>query len=241
MKFHYWIRRRESPMQKAAYTFAKGLVSADFPVIPLVHAGLAAERQFRKGLLTHLVSKIYYEPLLRRRAQVVGKNLVLYEDIPKIFGNLSIELGDRVTLSGKQVWFACGDETPKLLKIGTDSYVGFATEIFSGSRVVIGQHVLIANHVLINGYDGHPLDPIARAAGAKPLSDGVGPVEIGDYAWIGSKAIILKNVVVGRGAIVASGSVVTKNVPDLTVVAGNPAQEVKRINPPRDWDLPNLR
>jgi acetyltransferase-like isoleucine patch superfamily enzyme len=164
---------------------------------------------------------------------------VLYEDIPKIFGNLAIELGDHVTLSGKQVWFACGDETPKLLKIGNHSYVGFATEVFVGSRVVIGNHVLIANHVLINGYDGHPLDPYTRAAGGKPLDDGIGPVQICDYAWIGSKAILLKNVTIGRGAVVASGAVVTKSVPELTVVAGNPAQEIKRIEPPRDWNPPD--
>src|SRR5581483_11095863 len=101
---------------------------------------------------------------------------------------------------------------------------GFAVELFSGGEITIGNHVLIANHVLINGYDGHPLDPIARAAGQGPGPDGHGPIRIGDYAWIGSRAIILKNVSIGRGGVVASGSVVTKDVPELAVVAGNPAR-----------------
>lgn len=235
MSVYDWMRRRETPLQQAAYTFAIRLLRSEFPVIPILHPLLAAERRFRKGALRHLVSKIYYTPLLRRRARAVGKHLVLYEDIPKVLGNLEIELGDRVTLSGRQVWCACGDATPKQLRVGDDSYIGFAAELFVGSEIVIGKHVLIANHVLINGYDGHPLDPVARAAGRGPGEDGYGPVRIGDYAWIGSKAIILKRVSIGRGAVVASGAVVTSDVPDLTVVAGNPARPVRTLERPAGW------
>jgi acetyltransferase-like isoleucine patch superfamily enzyme len=235
MSLHHWIRRRDTVVQKAAYSAAKRVLQADFPIVPGMHALLAAERHVRKGALRHLVSKVYYAPLLRRRARSVGRGLVLYEDIPKIFGNLAIELGDRVTLSGQQVWFACGDESPKYLRIGNDSYVGFAAEIFCGTEISIGKHVLIANHVLLNGYDGHPLDPFARAAGDRPSSEGYGPIRIGDYAWVGSKAIVLKNVSIGRGAVVASGAVVTKDVPDLTVVAGNPASTIRIIEAPIGW------
>jgi acetyltransferase-like isoleucine patch superfamily enzyme len=235
MSLHRWIRRRESPLQRAAYRSAKSVLQADFPLIPILHPLLGAERRFRKGALRHLISKIYYAPLLRQRAHRVGKHLVLYENIPKIFGNLLIELGDNVTLSGNQVWFACGDESVKHLRIGDESYIGFGVELFSGTEVVIGRHVLIANHVLVNGYDGHPQDPLRRAAGERPGAEGFGPIYISDYAWIGSKAIILKNVTIGRGAVVASGAVVTTDVPELTVVAGNPARPVKTLPTPTGW------
>jgi acetyltransferase-like isoleucine patch superfamily enzyme len=235
MSVYDWIRRRESPLQKRAYAFAKGALNAQFPTIPIVHPLLGYERKFRKTWLRLLFAKIYYAPLLRRASRSVGKGLVLYEDMPKIFGNLRIELGERVILSGSNVWYACGDTSEKTLRVGDDSYIGFAAEIFSGSEVNIGRHVLIANHVLINGYDGHPLDPIARARGEGPGAGGFGPIEIGDYAWIGSKSIVLKNVRIGRGAVVASGSVVTKDVPDLTVVAGNPAKIVRTIDAPLEW------
>jgi acetyltransferase-like isoleucine patch superfamily enzyme len=235
MSLHEWIRRRETPLQKAAYRSAKSVLQADFPVIPILHPLLGAERRFRKGLLRHLVSKVYYAPLLRQRARHVGKQLVLYENIPKIFGNLLIELGDRVTLSGNQVWFACGDGTEKRLQVGDDSYLGFGVELFCGAEIIIGRHVLIANHVLINGYDGHPLDPLQRAAGRRPDERGYGPIYIGDYAWVGSKAIVLKNVTIGRGAVVASGAVVTGDVPELTVVAGNPARPVRTLDAPAGW------
>ena len=236
MSLGRWIRRRESPAQERAYRLAQSLLRLDIPPIPVVHHLLAAERNFRRGTLRTLFSKLYCAPLLRLRAESVGRALVLYENIPKIFGNLRIELGDRVTLSGNQVWFACGDTSEKLLRIGNDSYVGFGTEIFSGTTVSIGKHVLVANHVLINGYDGHPLDPLERAAGERPGPEGSGPIRIEDHAWVGSKALILKNVTIGRGAIVASGAVVTKSVPDLTVVAGNPARVVKKIPEPTSWE-----
>jgi acetyltransferase-like isoleucine patch superfamily enzyme len=55
------------------------------------------------------------------------------------------------------------------------------------------------------------------------------PVRIGDDAWVGFGAVILKGVEIGRGAVVAAGSVVASDVPEGTVVAGNPARVVKII------------
>ena len=51
-----------------------------------------------------------------------------------------------------------------------------------------------------------------------------------DDAWIGFNSIILKGVTVGRGAVVGAGSVVTNDVPDHTVVAGNPARVIKKLD-----------
>ena len=235
MSLSAWIRRRETPMQKVAYRSARVLLHAEFPPVPIVHHFLSAERTFRKGALRHLWAKLYYAPLLRLRANSVGSGLVLYEDIPKIFGNLRIELGEQVVLSGQQVWFACGDTSEKRLTVGDNSYIGFGVEIFVGSEVIVGSHVLVANYVLLNGYDGHPLDPFARAAGQRPDEAGHGAIRIGDYAWIGSRAIVLKGVSIGRGAVVASGAVVTKDVPELTVVGGNPARQIRTIEAPPRW------
>ena len=143
-------------------------------------------RWFRRGFLRQLFSKVYCAPILRLYADSCGESLVLYENLPKIFGNLRIRIGNRVTLSGNQVWFACGDQSPKSLVIDDDSYIGFGTEIFSGSEISIGEHVLIANYVLLNGYDGHPLDPMLRAAGARPGPEGFGRIRIEDFEWLAS-------------------------------------------------------
>lgn len=55
------------------------------------------------------------------------------------------------------------------------------------------------------------------------------PIIIKDHAWISFNAIILKGVTIGKSAIVTAGAVVTKDVPDFTVVAGNPAKIVKYL------------
>lgn len=222
-------------MQQRLYRFAKNAARMPFPTIPLLHRALLMGRKFRRGALRQLIGKVYYEPLMRLACAKVGPGLLMYEDMPKMFGNLRVELGSNVTLSGSQVWLAAGDSSEKLLSVGDHSYIGFGAEIFIGTEVRIGKHVLVANHVLINGYDGHPLDPIARARGEGPGPGGFGPIHVGDYAWIGNAAIILKNVKIGRGAVVASGAVVTKDVPDLTVVGGNPARTIHVIPEPPEW------
>ena len=56
-----------------------------------------------------------------------------------------------------------------------------------------------------------------------------GPIVIGDDVWIGMRVMIFKGVSIGNGAVVAAGSVVTKDVPPMSVVAGNPSQVVKSI------------
>lgn len=55
-----------------------------------------------------------------------------------------------------------------------------------------------------------------------------GPVIIGNNVWIGDKATILPNVSIGNGAIIAANSVVTKDVPEYCIVAGNPAKIIKQ-------------
>jgi acetyltransferase-like isoleucine patch superfamily enzyme len=108
-------------------------------------------------------------------------------------------------------------------------------QIVVGSEVSIGAHVLVANRVVMNGYDGHPLDPLARSRNEPPGPEGAGPIRLEDYCWIGNDVMILKNVTIGRGAVVAAGSIVTRDVPALTVVAGIPARHIRDIPAPEGW------
>jgi acetyltransferase-like isoleucine patch superfamily enzyme len=230
-----WAHRRESPLQRRVFAGLKAASAFTMPTVPVLHRALLAERRFRKGPLRLLMSKLYHEPLLRLQCVSAGKSLLLHEDMPKIIGNLSVRLGERVTLSGAQVWIAAGSGTSKELSIGDNCSVGYATEFVVGDVIRIGNHVRIANRVLLNGYDGHPLDPFARARDEPPDSDRTGAIVLLDYAWVGNGAMILKGVTVGRGAIVASRSVVTQDVPELAIVAGNPARVVRQLPPPVGW------
>jgi acetyltransferase-like isoleucine patch superfamily enzyme len=227
-----FIWKRDTPAKKRIFSFLKSASRRGVPVVPVLHHGLLAERRFRKGFFRVLLGKFYYEPLFKLVCTKVGSGLLLYENMPKVLGDIQIELGDDVTLSGDQVWMAGGPASTRQLSIGQRSYIGHAVQIICGSQINIGSHVLIANRVILNGYDGHPLDPFARARNEPGDS---GPISVGDYAWIGNDAMILKNVRIGRGAVVASGAIVTEDVADLTVVAGVPARPIKKIDPPAGW------
>lgn len=85
--------------------------------------------------------------------------------------------------------------------------------------ITIGAGAKISHDVTIMDGDGHYIE----YDGYKPVK----PIVIENHVWIGTKAIILKGVTIGEGAIVAAGSVVTKNVPPYSLVAGNPAKVIK--------------
>ena len=90
-------------------------------------------------------------------------------------------------------------------------------------------HVRIGSGVNISDNAGHPEDPIERRTQAVS-PESVRPVIIEDDVWIGTQAKIMPGVKIGRGAIVATGSVVTRDVPPMSVVAGAPARFVRRVN-----------
>jgi acetyltransferase-like isoleucine patch superfamily enzyme len=104
--------------------------------------------------------------------------------------------------------------------IGNGTYLNRNTEIVAASSVTIGRDCKIARDVIIMDTDQHELP------GSGVIAK---PVQIGDHVWIGSRAIILKGVTIGTGAVVAAGTVVTKNVPARAVVAGVPARIVRMM------------
>jgi acetyltransferase-like isoleucine patch superfamily enzyme len=230
-----WAHRRETTAQRRAWALLIKGARVDFPVIPGIHHLLLAERRFRRGPLSLLWSKIYHEPLLRLQCESVGPGLLLFEDMPKIMGNLRVKLGARIKLNGEQVWIATGPGTAKTLEVGDDTGIGHRAQLIVGDSIKIGKHVMIANRVSLIGFDGHPLDPFARARNEPPGREGMGPITVRDYAWIGSDSTIMKGVTIGRGAVVATGSVVKMSVPDLTVVSGNPAKVVWQVEAPEGW------
>lgn len=111
-----------------------------------------------------------------------------------------------------------------LIKIGEN--VGVSGCTISGKNITIGNNVLLGSGALITDSDAHPIHPKLRHNG-KYI--GTAPIIIEDDVFIGSRAIILKGVTVGRGSVVAAGAVVTKNVPEMTIVGGNPARVIAPI------------
>ncbi|HEY8370537.1 MAG TPA: acyltransferase [Thermodesulfobacteriota bacterium] len=222
------VRRRETPTARALYRLAKAYRSAHVPVIRPLHLALYYEREARLSLWRTFLKAVYHEPLFRARCERVGERLRLTNGIPYIEGHLVIRLGDDVAIDGVSSLIAAKVHDRPVFEVGDRVFLGHQLTVSVAERVTIGSDVLVSDRVMIADNDGHPLDPARRAAGHPVAAADVRPVRIEDGAWIGTRAVILKGVTVGRGAVVASGSVVTRDVPPYSVVAGNPARVVRR-------------
>lgn len=185
-----------------------------------------------KFLRIHL-SLYYYS--YKAQMKHCGKNLNLKKgliiDYPEC-----LHLGDDVTINS-DCWLSMGKYTYQKdaldikaspeLKIGDATYIGRFVSISCANRITIGKKVLIADRCyigdIVHGFEDKSLaikDQYIRSNGN---------IEIGDETWIGSNVSILPNVKIGKHCVIGANSVVTKNVPDYHVVAGNPAKTIRKI------------
>lgn len=121
-----------------------------------------------------------------------------------VFPNAKICIGDNVGISG--------------------------STLRSTISITIGNNVMIGSGCLITDTDDHPLDARQRQEENFYKNTVSSPVVIDDDVFIGARSIILKGVTIGQGAVIGAGSIVTKDVPPHTIVAGNPAKEIKVIS-----------
>lgn len=127
---------------------------------------------------------------------------------------------------GERVWIAktfncdCG----KNIFIGNDFTGNHNLTILDIREVYIGNNVMIGPNTLITTV-GHPLSPKRR----RQYHAFAQPVRIGNDVWIGGNVTILPGVTIGNNVVVAAGAVVTKDVPDNTLVGGVPARKIKEI------------
>lgn len=125
------------------------------------------------------------------------------------------------------------------VKIGTWSFVNFGATFLDANMITLGDFVAVGPNVQFIT-DTHPVRPEDRY---QPAQDGdtlpfrvinyALPITVGDYVWIGAGAIILPGITIGEGAVVAAGSVVTKDVAPRMIVAGNPARELRSVDDQR--------
>jgi serine acetyltransferase len=222
------IKRAETPetrMVRAVYerllTFNLPDTSATrrlFASLYYAHDALEAGGELLRG-------KLLYEPMVRARFHKVGQRLSV-SALPYLTGHARVSIGDDCRFGHFTVFSGRFVDEPELV-IGNGVRMGTDVSFSVNKRITIGDHVGIAARASIFDSDGHPSDLERRLRGDPMTADDILPVTIEDHAWIGWGAQILKGVTVGKGAIVAAGSVVTNNVPPGTLAMGVPARIVR--------------
>jgi len=144
----------------------------------------------------------------------------------------SLVIGDRCIFRSA-VWSnQVGVDRPCQLSTllpGAHLLIGFncgfsGTVLGAAESIILGDRVVCGANVTITDTDWHGTRPEERRDGAKSA-----PVEIGNDVWIGLNALVLKGVRIGRGSVIAAGSVVTRDVPEGVIAAGNPAVVVREL------------
>jgi acetyltransferase-like isoleucine patch superfamily enzyme len=163
-----------------------------------------------------------YSVLVAHRLGACGDGLqVLFPATVK--NAKAIEVGDAVVIR-EHVWLNVEARSEFTLSIGSGSYIGRFAHINASRSVVIENEVLIADRVHISDYQ-HAYSDLTRAIVAQGLTDPE-PVRIRSGSWIGVGAVIMPGITVGRGAIVGANAVVTRDVGELEIVGGVPAEVI---------------
>lgn len=110
------------------------------------------------------------------------------------------------------------------IEVGNNFYANYNLTILDAGKVTIGENVMIAPNVSIYTA-GHPIHPDIRNTG---YEYGI-HVTIGNNVWIGGNTVINPGVHIGNGVVIGSGSVVTKDIPDNVIAAGNPCKVLRQI------------
>ena len=151
----------------------------------------------------------------------LGENVII--DTSSTFNN--VKIGDNVKISKNcSVYGSCEFN----LEIGNDSYVGMNSTLNGfKNKLFIGNNVSIAQNVVIMTDSG----PNASQSLQKVFPLINGPVKIGNHSWIGANSVVMPNVVLGEFCVVAANSFVNKSFPSFSVVGGNPAKLIRKIEP----------
>ena len=166
---------------------------------------------------------------------VIDESSIVDHTMIAPLGKLSV--GKECVINGELV------ATSGNITIGNYVVINQGTRIFSADKIIIEDNVMISwncNIVDSNMHSLHSADRLKDTQTAREAirTNTIGqnvdstnivskPVTIKEGAWIGVNSMSMKGLTIGKGAVVGAGSVVTKDVPDFAVVAGNPAQILK--------------
>jgi len=151
-------------------------------------------------------------------------------------GVVNIEIGNDCLIEGNIVLYTARSK----VKIGDRTFIGKDTTLYCYDEIIIGNDIMFSWGITVIDTNAHSLRSSERINDVRDWKKGAAHkdwskvltkrVLINDSAWIGFNSIILKGVTIGKGGVVAAGSVVTKDVAPYTIVGGNPATFIKETD-----------
>ena len=179
----------------------------------------------------------YQEEVMRSRAMFSSRAIVSSRcRVQSVAAPDHLRVGDYSHVEG-EIFLLTPDSR---CDIGQYCFLGAESRLWVQGAMVIGNFVLIAPRVDVFDGDSHSLDAEERRQDAIDMFErnrlmdyrrvAQANVVIEDDVWIGTKSTILKGVRLGRGCVVAAGSVVTSAVAPYTLVGGNPAREIRKLD-----------
>jgi acetyltransferase-like isoleucine patch superfamily enzyme len=186
-----------------------------------------------KSLAVKLLSNVLMFFIARRFSEfTIGAETDLFPWRLKGGNQCQLSIGNNCIIRANVVF----EKENSILTIGDRCFIGKC--LFSiADRVEIGNDVMLSWGVAVTDHDSHSLVFTNRQHDVTNWQKGykdwtainIQKVVIEDRVWIGFNAILLKGITIGEGAIVGAGSVVTKDVPPFTIVAGNPAKVIREL------------
>lgn len=149
-----------------------------------------------------------------------------------------IQIGARCVLCSDSQVNALGINHPVVIRTmrpGAEIVIGDDTGMSGGSicassSIRIGKGCLIGANVTLTDTDFHALNPVNRRYNRNPDEIATAPIVIQDNVFIGADVFVLKGVTIGKNSVIGAGSVVTRDVPENSIAAGNPAKTVRYLD-----------
>lgn len=179
--------------------------------------------------IAEIIANVGY--IIRTKAIVPNARMIRFPVV--IRGKRYIDFGTRITMGARCRIEVHGKHKDKRLIFGQNVNMGYDVRITCLDKIEIGDNVLMGSRVLIidnshGKYTGENQDKPSTPPNQRKLVSK--PIKIEHNVWIGENSVIQMGVTVGYGSIVAANTIVTKDVPPKTIVAGAPAKVIKIYN-----------
>lgn len=226
-----WVKSSDHCLARWGRNLFFGLRRFSIPMIPGLHPLLYRLHCGIASTLGWLACKCYWTPLWQSRLVAPAPGLLLSgSGMPLVSGPLQIQCGANCRLS-TQITFSgrWSRSTAPCLTIGDNVGIGWQTTIACGRKVTLGNNVRIAGGAFLAGYPGHPLNAADRARGMPDTDDQIGDIVLEDDVWLGSGVKVMAGVCIGKGTVVAAGSIVTRDLPPSVLAGGIPARVIRQL------------